>query len=116
VEQFVHRHRRLDRDGGDSRRRSLIMWVAGFTLGKLTRLPYAQTASMGFIVPPTTSSWRLRSPSASSAPPRVKRSPESSAPLIEVTVLVTLVYVALWACHYWREPPKAIAQAGAIGP
>ena len=56
-----------------------VMWVAGFVIGQAARAPYAQTASLASRSPPTTSSSRSRSPSASSAPPRARRSPASSA-------------------------------------
>jgi arsenite transporter len=80
----------------------LIMWVAGFVIGKLIRLPYAQTASMGF----TVASNDFELAIAVAVGVFGATSGEALAgvvgPLIEVPVLVTLVYVALWAHRYWR--------------
>jgi ACR3 family arsenite transporter len=79
----------------------LIMWVAGFTIGKLIRLPYAQTASMGF----TVASNDFELAIAVAVGVFGAASGEALAgvvgPLIEVPVLVTLVYVALWARRFW---------------
>jgi ACR3 family arsenite transporter len=79
-----------------------IMWVAGFVIGKLIRLPYAQTASMGF----TVASNDFELAIAVAVGVFGATSGEALAgvvgPLIEVPVLVTLVYVALWARRYWR--------------
>jgi ACR3 family arsenite transporter len=79
----------------------LIMWVAGFAIGKLIRLPYAQTASMGF----TVASNDFELAIAVSVGVFGAASGEALAgvvgPLIEVPVLVTLVYVALWARRFW---------------
>ena len=80
----------------------LIMWITGFVIGKLIRLPYAQTASMGF----TVASNDFELAIAVAVGVFGATSGEALAgvvgPLIEVPVLVTLVYVALWARRYWR--------------
>jgi ACR3 family arsenite transporter len=80
-----------------------IMWVAGFVIGKLNGLPYAQTASMGF----TVASNDFELAIAVAVGVFGATSGEALAgvvgPLIEVPVLVTLVYVALWARRYWRS-------------
>ena len=82
----------------------LIMWVAGFGIGKLIRLPYAQTASMGF----TVASNDFELAIAVAVGVFGATSGEALAgvvgPLIEVPVLVALVYVALWARRFWRAP------------
>ena len=79
-----------------------VMWVAGFVIGKLIGLPYAQTASMGF----TVASNDFELAIAVAVGVFGATSGEALAgvvgPLIEVPVLVTLVYVALWARRYWR--------------
>ena len=89
-----------------------IMWVAGFVIGKLIRLPYAQTASMGF----TVASNDFELAIAVAVGVFGAASGEALAgvvgPLIEVPVLVALVYVALWARRFWpvsfgRSEPAA---------
>ena len=80
-----------------------VMWVAGFLIGKLIGLPYAQTASMGF----TVASNDFELAIAVAVGVFGATSGEALAgvvgPLIEVPVLVALVYVALWARRYWRS-------------
>jgi arsenite transporter len=89
----------------------LIMWIAGFTIGKLIRLPYAQTASMGF----TVASNDFELAIAVAVGVFGAASGEALAgvvgPLIEVPVLVTLVYVALWARRYWPPRQRCIPTA-----
>ena len=79
-----------------------VMWVAGFVIGKLIGFPYAQTASIGF----TVASNDFELAIAVAVGVFGATSGEALAgvvgPLIEVPVLVTLVYVALWARRYWR--------------
>ena len=86
-----------------------VMWVAGFVIGRLIRLPYAQTASMGF----TIASNDFELAIAVAVGVFGATSGEALAgvvgPLIEVPVLVALVYVALWARKFWREPAAAPA-------
>ena len=78
-----------------------VMWLAGFVIGKLIGLPYAQTASMGF----TVASNDFELAIAVAVGVFGATSGEALAgvvgPLIEVPVLVTLVYVALWARRFW---------------
>ena len=80
-----------------------VMWIAGFVIGKLIGLPYAQTASMGF----TVASNDFELAIAVSVGVFGATSGEALAgvvgPLIEVPVLVSLVYVALWARRFWRS-------------
>jgi ACR3 family arsenite transporter len=80
-----------------------VMWVAGFVIGKLVGLPYAQTASMGF----TVASNDFELAIAVAVGVFGATSGEALAgvvgPLIEVPVLVALVYVALWTRRYWRS-------------
>jgi ACR3 family arsenite transporter len=82
-----------------------IMWIAGFTIGRLIGLPYAQTASMGF----TVASNDFELAIAVSVGVWGAASGQALAgvvgPLIEVPVLVALVYVALWARRFWRNSP-----------
>ena len=56
-----------------------VMWTAGFAIGKAIGLPVRADGEHGLHRRlATTSSWRSRSRSASSAPPPVRRSPASS--------------------------------------
>jgi arsenite transporter len=86
-----------------------IMWNAGFAIGKLIGLPYAQTASMGF----TVASNDFELAIAVAVGVFGAASGEALAgvvgPLIEVPVLVTLVYVALWARRFWPRPAGQLA-------
>jgi arsenite transporter len=79
-----------------------VMWSAGFVIGKLIGLPYAQTASLGF----TVASNDFELAIAVAVGVFGATSGEALAgvvgPLIEVPVLVALVYVALWARRFWR--------------
>jgi ACR3 family arsenite transporter len=78
-----------------------VMWIAGFVIGKLIGLPYAQTASLGF----TVASNDFELAIAVSVGVFGAASGQALAgvvgPLIEVPVLVSLVYVALWARRFW---------------
>ena len=86
-----------------------IMWIGGFSTGKLLGLPYAQTASMGF----TVASNDFELAIAVSVGVFGAASGQALAgvvgPPIEVPVLVMLVYVALWARRYWRSDSEAAA-------
>jgi arsenite transporter len=88
-----------------------IMWIAGFVIGKLIGLPYAQTASMGF----TVASNDFELAIAVAVGVFGATSGEALAgvvgPLIEVPVLVTLVYVALWARRFWHADTSAASAA-----
>jgi arsenite transporter len=94
-----------------------VMWVAGFAVGKLIRLPYAQTASLGFTVASNdfelaiavcVGVWGATSGQALAG---------VVGPLIEVPVLVTLVYVALWARRFWLPagPRSNAASTASVG-
>ena len=81
----------------------LVMWIAGFTIGKLIGFPYPQTASLSF----TVASNDFELAIAVAVGVFGAASGEALAgvvgPLIEVPVLVGLVYVALWARRFWRN-------------
>jgi ACR3 family arsenite transporter len=82
------------------------MWSAAFALGRLMRMPYAQTASLAF----TVASNDFELAIAVAVGVFGASSGEALAgvvgPLIEVPVLVTLVYVALWLARRlsWPQP------------
>lgn len=90
-----------------------VMWIAGFAIGKLIRLPYKQTASLAF----TVASNDFELAIAVSVGVFGVTSGEALAgvvgPLIEVPVLVTLVYVALWLSRRINWPkPVALSASG----
>ena len=84
-----------------------IMWFAGFAAGRLMRLPYAQTASLSF----TVASNDFELAIAVAVGVFGVASGEALAgvvgPLIEVPVLISLVYLALWLSRRLRWPPPA---------
>ena len=86
-----------------------VMWVAGFSIGKLIGFPYPQTASLSF----TVASNDFELAIAVAVGVFGAASGEALAgvvgPLIEVPVLVGLVYVALWARRFWKTPETAAA-------
>jgi len=84
-----------------------IMWVAGFLIGKAIGLPYAQTASMGFTVASNDFELAIAVAVGVFGATSGQALAGVVGPLIEVPVLVTLVYVALWARRFWP---------GTIGP
>jgi ACR3 family arsenite transporter len=89
-----------------------VMWAAGFVIGKLIRLPYAQTASLSF----TVASNDFELAIAVSVGVFGATSGQALAgvvgPLIEVPVLVGLVYVALWLARRWHWPAAVTSLSG----
>ncbi len=85
------------------------MWTAGFVVARLMRLPYAQTASLAF----TVASNDFELAIAVSVGVFGAASGQALAgvvgPLIEVPVLVSLVYVALWLGRRLRWPERGTA-------
>ena len=93
-----------------------IMWIAGFTIGKLSGLPYAQTASMGFTVASNDFELAIAVAVGVFGADSGQALAGVVGPLIEVPVLVALVYVALWARRFWssgnnRAWPTSSAEA-----
>ena len=93
-----------------------IMWIAGFTIGKLSGLPYAQTASMGFTVASNDFELAIAVAVGVFGATSGQALAGVVGPLIEVPVLVALVYVALWARRFWssgnnRAWPTSSAEA-----
>ena len=86
-----------------------VMWVAGFAAGRLMRFPYPQTASMAF----TVASNDFELAIAVAVGVFGVTSGEALAgvvgPLIEVPVLVSLVYLALWLSRKLRWPTPSEA-------
>jgi arsenite transporter len=86
-----------------------IMWVAGFGIGKAIGLPYAQTASMGFTVASNDFELAIAVAVGVFGATSGQALAGVVGPLIEVPVLVSLVYVALWARRFW---PRSVLVAG----
>ncbi len=95
-----------------------VMWIAGFGAGRLMRFPYPQTASLSF----TVASNDFELAIAVAVGVFGASSGEALAgvvgPLIEVPLLVSLVYLALWLSHrlHWPAagtPPNASLRATA---
>ncbi len=80
-----------------------VMWVAGFVIGKLIGLPYAQTASMGFTVASNDFELAIAVAVGVFGATSGQALAGVVGPLIEVPVLVSLVYVALWARRFWPD-------------
>jgi arsenite transporter len=83
-----------------------VMWVTGFTIGKLIGLPYAQTASMGFTVASNDFELAIAVAVGVFGATSGQALAGVVGPLIEVPVLVALVYVALWARRFWPASPQ----------
>jgi ACR3 family arsenite transporter len=90
-----------------------VMWVAGFAIGKLTGLPYAQTASLAFTVASNDFELAIAVAVGVFGATSGQALAGVVGPLIEVPVLVSLVYVALWARRFWSEGENRVASAPA---
>jgi ACR3 family arsenite transporter len=90
-----------------------VMWAAGFAAGRMMRFPYPQTASLAF----TVASNDFELAIAVAVGVFGAASGEALAgvvgPLIEVPVLVSLVYLALWLSRRLRWPDPGEAAHGA---
>ena len=86
-----------------------VMWVAGFVIGKLIGLPYAQTASLAFTVASNDFELAIAVAVGVFGATSGQALAGVVGPLIEVPVLVGLVYVALWARRFWKTPATAAA-------
>ena len=89
-----------------------VMWAAGFTIGRATGLPYAQTASLGFTVASNDFELAIAVAVGVFGATSGQALAGVVGPLIEVPVLVALVYVALWARRFW--PASSATPASAI--
>lgn len=81
-----------------------VMWFAGFGIGRAVGLPYAQTASMGFTVASNDFELAIAVAVGVFGATSGQALAGVVGPLIEVPVLVSLVYVALWARRFWPQP------------
>jgi ACR3 family arsenite transporter len=72
------------------------MWVAGFVIGRLIGLPYAQTTSLAFTVASNDFELAIAVAVGVFGATSGQALAGVVGPLIEVPVLVALVYVALW--------------------
>ncbi|MGZ4384765.1 MAG: ACR3 family arsenite efflux transporter [Gaiellaceae bacterium] len=86
-----------------------LMWAAGFAAGKLMRLPYAQTASLAFTVASNDFELAIAVAVGVFGATSGQALAGVVGPLIEVPVLVSLVYVALWLARRLRWPEVAAA-------
>ena len=83
----------------------VLMWVAGFVIGKLVGLPYPQTASLAFTVASNDFELAIAVAVGVFGATSGQALAGVVGPLIEVPVLVALVYVALWSRRFWAERP-----------
>ena len=84
-----------------------VMWTAGFAAGKLLGFPYAQTASLSFTVASNDFELAIAVAVGVFGATSGQALAGVVGPLIEVPVLVTLVYVALWARRYFQDQRPA---------
>ena len=96
----------------------VLKWFSGYlgggaagkispTIGKLVRLPYAQTASLAFTVASNDFELAIAVAVGVFGATSGQALAGVVGPLIEVPVLVSLVYVALWARRFWPSDNQA---------
>jgi ACR3 family arsenite transporter len=83
-----------------------VMWIAGFAVGRLLRMPYAQTTSLAFTVASNDFELAIAVAVGVFGATSGQALAGVVGPLIEVPVLVGLVYVALWLARRleWAQP------------
>jgi ACR3 family arsenite transporter len=81
-----------------------VMWAAGFGAGRLMRMPYPQTASLALTVASNDFELAIAVAVGVFGATSGQALAGVVGPLIEVPVLVSLVYVALWASRRLRWP------------
>lgn len=92
-----------------------LMWVAGFAAGKLMRFPYAQTASLAFTVASNDFELAIAVAVGVFGAESGQALAGVVGPLIEVPVLVSLVYLALWLARRlpWPAPAEPALEPAA---
>jgi ACR3 family arsenite transporter len=90
-----------------------LMWVAGFASGRLLGFPYPQTAALSFTVASNDFELAIAVAVGVFGATSGQALAGVVGPLIEVPVLVSLVYVALWLRRRlaWPAPSRRIAHA-----
>jgi ACR3 family arsenite transporter len=88
-----------------------LMWFAGFAAGRLMRFPYPQTASLSFTVASNDFELAIAVAVGVFGATSGQALAGVVGPLIEVPVLVSLVYVALWLRRRLRWPSAAVEAA-----
>jgi len=86
-----------------------LMWGAGFAIGRLLAMPYAQTASLAFTVASNDFELAIAVAVGVFGAASGQALAGVVGPLIEVPVLVSLVYLALWLARRlaWPQPRAA---------
>lgn len=87
------------------------MWTAGFGVARVMRLPYAQTASLAFTVASNDFELAIAVAVGVFGAASGQALAGVVGPLIEVPVLISLVYVALWLGRRLRWPGEASSLA-----
>jgi ACR3 family arsenite transporter len=90
-----------------------VMWGAGFAAGRLMRMPYAQTVSLAFTVGSNDFELAIAVAVGVFGAASGQALAGVVGPLIEVPVLVSLVYVALWLARRLRWPQPRLVPAPA---
>jgi ACR3 family arsenite transporter len=92
-----------------------VMWAAGFGAGRLMRMPYPQTASLALTVASNDFELAIAVAVGVFGATSGQALAGVVGPLIEVPVLVSLVYVALWLARRLRWPEVAtVTPAGQL--